>query len=296
MARSLQNVARSPTAASSESITRRSRSSFLLSFLFLPKRKRRAIVALYAMCRTLDDCADDARCREDGRRRLDDVNLSVERAYAGVPRTNLEKSLAEALRNFPVSKSLFEELARGVAMDLEGVGYETYADLELYCYRVASVVGLMCIEVFGYRNPGTREYARTLGLALQLVNIARDVREDAAMGRVYLPRNALREVGYPPEGLRKGQHDTRFEAVMQAHCQRARAAFEEARALLPAEDRRSLLPAEIMRATYEELLGRIERGGYRVLDRRIRVPRLARVRIALRELWRSRKASIAPSP
>jgi phytoene synthase len=265
-------------------VTRRSGSSFYYAFLLLPAAKRRAIYALYSFCRVLDDCVDE---RDGGgeaglARWLEEVH----RCYAGRPTTELGKDLAEALFQFPIPRGCFEELVAGCRMDLAACRYRTYDDLRLYCRRVASSVGLASIEIFGYDDPGTREYAVELGLALQLTNILRDVEADAARGRLYLPLEDLERFGVAEAELLAPDPAPRpeLQALLRFQGDRARAHHERARVLLPARDRKAMLPARVMGAVYRELLEEIARRGFPLAGPRVGIPRARRAWIALRTL------------
>src|SRR3989304_6285497 len=168
-------------------LVRKSRSSFYYSFLFPPRPKRDAIYAVYALCRAVDDVADDAGDMEAKAERLKGWREELDRCYAGRPTHPITRALRDCLSRYPIPKGYFEELIAGVEMDLTVTRYRPFADLTRYCYRVASVVGLICIEIFGYRREATKEYAINLGLALQLTNILRDLKTDGRRGRIYLP-------------------------------------------------------------------------------------------------------------
>jgi phytoene synthase len=265
-------------------LTRKSRSNFYYSFLFLAKDKRQAMYAVYAFCRSVDDIADGQASGAEKRGRLDEWRCELDRCYEGKPGHPISVRLAQSMRRFPIPKELFEELIAGVEMDLTQHRYPTFHDLYEYCYRVAGVVGLMCIEIFGYRNPKAKDYAINLGVALQLTNIMRDVRVDAERGRIYLPQEELARFGYTEEELRRGAYTPTFVELMRFSAARARRYFQNARELLAAEDRRSLVAAEIMGAIYYRLLEAIEASGYRVFDRTITLPTTHKLWIAL-SVW-----------
>jgi len=263
-------------------LTRRSGSSFYYAFRLLPAAKRRAIYALYSFCRVVDDCVDE----HDGggepglRRWLEEVH----RCYAGRPTTELGRDLAEALFQFPIPRGCFEDLVAGCRMDLATCRYRTYDDLRLYCRRVASSVGLASIEIFGYDDPGTREYAVELGMALQLTNILRDVETDAARGRLYLPLEDLERFGVAEGELIAPEPVPReaVQSLLRFQGDRARGQHERARALLPRCDRRAMLPARVMGGIYRELLEEMARRGFPLSGPRVNVPRSRRAWIALR--------------
>jgi 15-cis-phytoene synthase len=267
-------------------ITRKSRSNFYYAFLALPRSRREALYAVYAFCRTVDDIADRPGDADPGaqRRELDDWRADIARCYdAGdPPRHPIARRLAAAIRTYPIPRAALEAIVDGVAMDLRGTDYETFEDLHPYCYRVASAVGLCCIEIFGYREPRTREYAVNLGVALQLTNILRDVGADARMDRVYLPRQDLRTFGVTVDDLREGRMTDRFQKLMAHEADRARTYYEKAWAAFPAADARSLVAAEIMGRIYRALLAEIEARRFAVFGERIAVPARRKVAIALR--------------
>jgi 15-cis-phytoene synthase len=261
--------------------------SFYYSFVFLPREKRQAIEAVYAFARRSDDAADSRQSPAEGRQELARCQQDLDRCYtdfAGTPARGFSPALAalaEAIHRFNIPREHFEELFRGIEMDLQPARYRTFEELSLYCYRVASTIGLISIEIFGYRNSGTRKYAANLGMALQLVNILRDLESDARRGRVYLPEEDLERFGVPPESFLEARPSGRFRELMEFESERARSYFARARQALPPEDRRSMVAAEIMGALYWKLLGRIERRGYNVFGERVRLPQFLKFWIAL---------------
>jgi phytoene synthase len=265
-------------------LTRKSRSNFYYAFLFLSREKREAIYAVYAFCRSVDDVADGTASLEEKRLQLTEWRRELDRCYAGEPQHPITVKLAQSLRRFRIPKEHFEELIAGVEMDLTQNRYRTFRDLYEYCYRVAGVVGLMCIEIFGYRNPKAKDYAINLGVALQLTNIMRDVRTDAARGRIYLPQDELARFGCREQELLQGCYTPAFLAVMGCMGTCARQYFQNARELLASEDRPALLAAEIMGAIYYRLLESIEASGYRVFDRTITLSIQKKVWLAL-SIW-----------
>ncbi|MGH7947613.1 MAG: presqualene diphosphate synthase HpnD [Candidatus Binataceae bacterium] len=248
-------------------VTRRASSNFYYAFMLLPAARRRALYAVYAFCRFVDDIADDDMVREPGEllRRWRD---ELDRVYGGGPTRAVSRALADAARRFEIPRQYFEDVIAGVEMDLERKRYATFEELRLYCYRVASAVGLICIEVFGYTNPDARKYAERLGIAFQLTNIIRDVREDAARGRIYLPLEDLARFGVTEAEILGGAYNATFVTLMEFEAARARDFYREAEMALPPEDRSTLLTAEAMRLIYGTLLTRIERSRFRVHDRR----------------------------
>jgi phytoene synthase len=251
-------------------VTRRSRSSFYYAFILLPPERRRALHAVYAFCRFIDDIADDESIREPALL-LKRWREELERVYAGAPTRALSRALADSARRFNIPRELFEEIINGVEMDLSRKRYQSWEELRPYCYRVASALGLICIEIFGYRNPSAKLYAENLGLALQLTNILRDVREDAERGRIYLPLEDLARFNVSENEILGGVYSPNFISLMDFEAKRARELYALAQSELAAEDRATLLTAEAMRLIYAALLGRIIKSNYRVLDRRHRL-------------------------
>ncbi len=251
-------------------VTRRSRSSFYYAFILLPPERRRALYAVYAFCRFIDDIADDESIREPALL-LKRWREELDRVYAGAPTRALSRALADSARRFKIPRELFEEIINGVEMDLSRKRYQTWEELRPYCYRVASALGLICIEIFGYRNPSAKQYAENLGLALQLTNILRDVREDAERGRIYLPLEDLARFNVSEEEILGGVYSPNFVRLMDFEARRARELYALAQSELALEDRATLLTAEAMRLIYAALLERIIKSNYRVLDRRHRL-------------------------
>jgi 15-cis-phytoene synthase len=249
-------------------ITRRSSSNFYYAFMLLPAERRRALYAVYAFCRFVDDIADDESIREPATL-LARWREELDRVYGGVPTRPISRALADAARRFSIPRDYFAEVIAGVEMDLSRRRYATFEELRLYCYRVASVVGLICIEVFGYSNPEAKVYAENLGIAFQITNILRDLREDAARGRIYLPLEDLARFGVAEDEILRGVYSDAFVRLMEFEANRAREYYQRADRALPPEDRSSLLTAEAMRSIYGALLNLIVSSHYRVLDRRL---------------------------
>ena len=258
----------------SASLTRKSRSNFYYAFLSLPRARREALYAVYAFCRTVDDVADLGGDPTAQRAGLARWRMDVARCFepGPVPEHPIARQLRDAVRAYPIPRAALEAIIDGCEMDLQRVRYETAEDLYPYCYRVASAVGLCCIEIFGYTDPQAREYAVQLGTALQLTNIIRDVGSDAKDGRVYLPQRDLKEFGVTETDLVAGRYDERFVRLMEHQAARAREFYAAARAAFPMVDTRSLVPAEIMGRIYRALLEEIALQRFRVFDGRISVP------------------------
>lgn len=236
-----------------------------------PERRRDAMV-FYDFCRVIDDIADGDELSSGEKARLLDRWKT-----ALAQRQDLPSRLLTLIEKYHLDTALFIEIIRGVEMDIQPQPYETYEDLRAYCWRVACVVGLVSIEIFGCRHPQSRIYAENLGQALQLTNILRDVAEDAAMGRVYLPVEDLRRFGLSSEQLLKGNPGASFADLMQFEAQRAESLFQKTREVWPKEDARALLSAEIMRIFYEKLLQRMKADGFRVFEKRYRLGKLEKL-------------------
>ncbi len=250
-------------------ITRQSSSNFYYAFMLLPAERRRALYSVYAFCRFVDDVADDESIREPGRL-LARWREELGRVYGeGTPTRAISRALADSVKRFAIPRVHFEELISGMEMDLSRKRYATFEELRSYCYRAASVVGLICIEIFGYTNPRARVYAENLGIACQLTNILRDVKEDADKGRIYLPLEDLARFGVTEDDILKGAYSDAFTRLMEFEARRARDFYDRAQQALPQEDRSTLLTAEAMRLIYGSLLERIVSSNYRVLDRRL---------------------------
>ena len=270
-------------------ITRQSGTSFYYAFRILPGAKRRAIYALYSFCRVVDDCVDEPG--GEGEAGLSRWLEEAHRCYAAKPTTDLGRELTEALFQFPIPRQCFEDIVAGCRMDLRLARYATFDELRGYCERVASAVGLASIEIFGYEDPRTRDYAVRLGLALQLTNILRDVAEDAGKGRVYLPQDELRRHGVSEDEVLSAARpgfakSPAFQSLLAFQGERARSWYEQADAALPQIDRRSMLPAEIMSAVYRALLEEMARRDWPVGRPAARLSRPRKAWIALRTVPR----------
>jgi phytoene synthase len=270
-------------AAVTARLTRRSRSNFYYAFLALPRPRRQALYAVYAFCRTVDDIADLGQDPAAQRVALAAWRRELARCFDGdVPEHPIARELAAAVRAYPIPRPALEAIIEGCEMDVEQRVYETVDELYPYCYRVASAVGLCCIEIFGYTDPRAQQYAVHLGTALQLTNIMRDVGADARAGRVYVPRQELRQFGVPVEDLVAGRHSDAFTRLMAHQADRARRFYRAAAAARPAADARTLVPAEIMGRIYHALLEEIEARGFRVLGDHVTLPARRKVAIAVR--------------
>jgi phytoene synthase len=260
------------------------RSNFYYSFLLLPKEKREAIITLYDFCRRTDDIIDNSNSPEEQSVALREWREQLVHSLNGKSKDPKLTDISSVARRFNIPEASFLELIDGVGMDITKRRYETFEELYLYCYRVASTVGLMSIEIFGYRCPEAKQYAINLGIALQLTNILRDLRIDLASGRVYLPQEDLRQFGYSERDLLSEKANAYFQALIRFECNRARGYFQMARSYLRKDDFRSLYPAEAMARIYERLLARIDQIPEEVYRREIRLPFLSRLGIVL-DTW-----------
>lgn len=264
-------------------VVRSSGSSFHYAFHLLPRDKRDALCAVYAFCRAADDIADAAGVKNPADR-LEAWRREVERAYGGRPVHAIGRALSWAIDSFALPREPFFDLIDGVAADLTTSRYKTAAELEQYCYRVASTVGLLCVRIFGAGRGVADDYAVELGKAFQITNIVRDVGEDAARGRIYLPLEDLERVGCAPEALLEARATPAVGRLVSLEVARARWLYARARAALPDDPllRRELAPAEAMHRIYESLLDRIEAAGADVVEKRARVPSATRAWLAAR--------------
>jgi len=257
-------------------------SSFYYSFLFLEPAQRRAITALYAFCREVDDVVDECGDAGLSRAKLGWWRGEVQALLAGHPSHPVTQALAASLKDFPLPQEQFVEIIDGMEMDLDHFRYADFKALNLYCYRVASVVGLLAAEIFGYGDRQTLKYAHDLGLAFQLTNIIRDVGEDARRGRIYLPQDELARFDVPEADILEARYSERFRRLMEFQVERARATYRQAFAHLPAADRKAQRAGLIMAAIYRATLDEIMRDGCRVLDRRTSLPPLRKFWLATR--------------
>ena len=250
----------------SEQITKKSASNLALAFVLLPRERREAMASLYAFCREVDDVADEDSIPVGQRQaELDRWRVDIAEACSdGRPDFPVNRELQPYIREYQMPLDLFEELIRGMEMDLSITRYHTLEDLEKYCYRVASVVGLLSIRIFGYKNEACKDYAYHLGLALQLTNILRDVRIDAERGRIYLPLDVMKKHGVSEADILEGRYTQNYVALAREIADRAADHYRKARELLPREDRRSMVAAELMGAVYWRLLKKVEANNFNV--------------------------------
>ena len=275
-------------SASATVITRESGTSFYYSFSLLPRQTREAIHTVYAFCRYTDDIVDEG---PDERRKvllLRKWRKELGRAIEGNSAYGILNQLGATARRFNIPVEHFYDLIRGMEMDLTRKRYETFDQLKEYCELVASSVGLMCRQIFGSRDDSTREYAVSLGIALQLTNILRDIKEDARKGRVYIPQEDLRRFGYSEDDLMHFRYTPEFVRLMEFECDRAIEYFDRARAALRDEEKRLFFAARIMWSIYAHILRRIIRSDYNVFERRISISKLLKVLITFR-YWLSHR-------
>ncbi len=261
-------------------------SSFYYSFLFLPPERRRAITALYAFCREVDDVVDESSDAQLAATKLAWWRQEIAGLYAGNPRHPVTRALAAHLKSFSLEQESLQEIISGMEMDLTQTRYLDWKGLERYCHRVAGVVGLLAARIFGYQEARTLEYAHALGIAFQLTNIIRDVGEDARKNRIYLPVEDLQKFAVPAADILGMRQTDAFRTLMQFQAERARSHYEAAFRALPATDRKAQRPGLIMAAIYRALLEEIERDGFTVLTRRTSLT-------PLRKFWIAWKTWIA---
>jgi phytoene synthase len=282
----------------SEAITRKSSSNLALAFILLPKPKREGMAALYAFCREVDDVADEeSRSVVDRRKGLQEWRDDIRRACGSEkPRMGVNQELQSVIRQYRLPFELFDELIVGCETDLDTVRYEDYAGLEQYCYRVASVVGLLSIEIFGYTDPKCREYAVHLGQALQLTNILRDVKVDAERGRIYLPLEELRRFKVSEHDILHGHYTPEFRDLAFSVGERARFHYAKARELLPTADRRNMIAAELMGSVYWRLLAKLEQRQFNVFGPSLtRLNKLQKILLIGRTWFRLSAGMLTPN-
>lgn len=279
--------------------TRKSGTSFYYSFLLLPRVKREAVYSVYAFCRAVDDAVDEATSPGEAARDLQVWEGVVEACYKGKAQGAVGEALAKTVQGFEIPKQYFTDLLAGVRMDLTRNRYATFEELLPYCERVAGTVGLICIRIFGLRGEHADEYARSLGVGLQLINIARDVGSDARRGRIYLPLADLERFQVGEEEILKRSYSPRFASLMAHHAGTARSYLSRADASVFKENRWLLFPAEAMRSIYRALLDTIEKADYDVFSRKISVGQARRLALAvsawLASLYYRVNASVRPA-
>jgi len=267
----------------------KSGSSFYYSFLFLPEQKRQAIIALYAFCREVDDAVDETSDTEVARAQLNWWREEIIRTFNAAPTHPVGKALQEAMQNFDFHQEYFMEIIDGMAMDLDTFTYKDFNQLALYCHRAASVVGLLSVEIFGYQDRKTLSYAEQLGMALQLTNIIRDVREDAERGRIYLPQDDLARFNVNVDDVLALKSSPELVKLLAFQTERARSYYQQAMNLLPQQDRYTQRTGLVMAAIYEATLNEIEKDGFQVMSHRISLTPIKKLWIAWRTSRREKR-------
>ena len=257
-------------------------SSFYYSFMFLPPNRRRAITALYAFCREVDDVVDECQDLQIASTKLAWWRQEVSKLYAGKPEHPVTQALVPVIAEFSVPQEQLLEIIDGMEMDLQQSRYLDFKALSLYCYRVASVVGLLAAEIFGFQDRKTLKYAHDLGMAFQLTNIIRDVGEDARRGRVYLPMDELKRFEVPVADILNARHSDNFRKLMEFQIERAEQFYAQAMSMLPAVDRKTQRPGLVMAAIYRTLLEEIKNDGCLVLNQRTSLTPIRKLWIAWR--------------
>jgi 15-cis-phytoene synthase len=259
-------------AETAQQIAKKSKSSFYYAFNLLPAEKRDAMNTVYAFCRKTDDIVDETAEPDYVKyEKLRKWRLEFEKAFSGHSNYPLLNKLGKTISNFNIPLDPFFELIKGMEMDLQRDRYKSFDDLQLYCYRVASTVGLMCIEIFGYKNPSTKDFAVNLGIALQLTNILRDISKDAENGRIYLPLEDLQRFDYSEKDIFEKIYNNNFKDLMTYETGRAKGYFELATSKLDLDDKKTMFAARAMQHIYHKMLEKIVAADYDVYNNNIRV-------------------------
>jgi len=282
----LEKPASRKASVNAATITRQSKSNLALAFISLGRERKRDITIFYAFCRVIDDIADSSKLNVVEKR----VRLATWRQMlhaAAQDEPLLARDVRELIAKYSLPTGMLEEIIAGVEMDLSTLRYPTFEELRIYCYRVASAVGLVSIEIFGYRNQRCKQYAIALGLALQMTNIIRDVGKDMQNGRIYLPQEDLARFNYSETELMQRHYNERFVQLMEFQVRRARQFFADAAAALPAEDRKAMTPAEIMGSVYRGLLRRIELDKFRIFEKNYELSKMEKAARIAAQLFKS---------
>jgi phytoene synthase len=267
---------------SAKNIAKKSKSSFYYAFNLLPEEKRDALNVVYAFCRKTDDIVDENEDALDVKyEKLRKWRIEFERAFTGRSEFPLLNKLGKIISNFNIPLDPFFELIKGMEMDIQRDRYKSFDDLQLYCYRVASTVGLMCIEIFGYKHPSTKDFAIDLGIALQLTNILRDISKDAESGRIYLPQEDLKIFQYSETELISKVYNDQFKDLMKYETGRAKMYFNSATSHLDLDDKKTMFAARAMQHIYYKMLEKIISADYDVFNNNIKVSNFERIGIAL---------------
>ena len=284
-----------PHLPGSEAITQSAGSNLALSFASLPESERRAMSIFYAFCRVVDDVADSTELPLDEKQRqLAAWREEIRRAYRGEPLTPLGREMAQIIRTYLIAPTPLEEILNGMEMDMSIMRYATFAQLDQYCYRVASAVGLVSIDIFGCRHAQSREYAVALGMAFQLTNILRDVKKDASFGRIYLPQDELVAFGVSEAEIFEGRFSEKMRQLFRFQHHRVRHYYAKAFRLMEPSDRPKLVAAEIMRAVYEELLNVIERKNFDVMTTPVKLSKFRKAQLIIQAQRREKRAPARP--
>jgi len=268
--------------AEEKDITVKSKTNFLYSFSLLSKEKNEAINTVYAFCRKTDDIVDDENASEDVKYKLiREWRNEFEKALVSKSKFSLLNKVNDIRKKFNIPVEPFFELMKGMEMDIQKKRYKNFEELYNYCYCAAATVGLMCIEIFGYRNKKTKEFAVNLGIALQLTNILRDLKKDAENGRIYLPKEDLEKFGYSEEDLMKNNYNNSFIELMKFECERARLYYNKANECLTREDKGLMFAARIMEKIYFGILEKIEKVNYNVFDNVAKVSKFKKIFITV---------------
>ena len=263
-------------------ISRKSKSSFYYAFNLLPAEQRDAMNTVYAFCRQTDDIVDEGNLSDDYKyEKLRKWRIELEKSLQGHSDYPLINKLSKTIQHFNIPLEPFFDLIKGMEMDLLKKRYLTFDDLQKYCYNVASTVGLMCIEIFGYRHPSAKDFAINLGIALQLTNILRDVKKDAEKGRIYLPKEDLDKFNYFEDDVLNNKYNENFQRMMQYQVDRAQEYFNAATACLNLEDKKAMFAARAMQHIYYRMLKKIVDANYDVYNNKIRISTAKKVGISL---------------
>jgi 15-cis-phytoene synthase len=263
-------------------IAKKSNSSFYYAFNLLPAEQRDAMNTVYAFCRQTDDIVDEGTISDDIKyEKLRKWRIELEKSLDGLSEYHLINKLSKTIQNFKIPLEPFFDLIKGMEMDLQKKRYLTFNDLQTYCYNVASTVGLMCIEIFGYRHPSAKDFAVNLGIALQLTNILRDIKKDAEKGRIYLPKEDMDKFNYNETDIFNNTYNENFQRMMEYQVERASEYFNAATACLNREDKKAMFAARAMQHIYSRMLNKIVDADYNVYQNRIKISTFKKVGISL---------------
>ena len=277
-----------------QQVTKENARNFYYTFRPMPSDKRRAMYAVYAYCRLCDDIADEDLTTDERRMGFEGVRRNLAASEPAGEHAAMYRALHDAAERFGIPYQYFEEVLQGVEMDMVKSRFADFEELREYCYKVASVVGLVCIRIFGYTAPEAEEYAVDMGIALQLTNILRDVKEDAERGRIYIPQDEMKRFGYTEAELQRGEVTDGFRALMSYQTARAREYYESSKGLFPLISADARACPKLMHATYSGILERIERAGFDVFTRRIGLSAGTKL-LLLARLWGGSLFSALPS-